>query len=771
MHDLPTSNQILEELADKTAAQIERRATVAFDSAWREMTGYHRFLLAINSSETSGGDPFSFAEVAGYSWSLPHNHWIRHYRRLFERAADRIPDETHFIRTMAYAPIALLPRQGDPALTPGILNTIIDLGSMMVHRLQAWVTKRTVVEPVEGHPAEPRMKLAGSDAKAYQDVLPEIIGAWESLLQRAPALFKWERNSEIRTDELWESYRRSWPFLWQHLSNTAYCLAVAVWNEDNAGASYYRDSLLRWPRAFDYLFERGGDLGVNVGRSAEYLQKDWPAVSAELVEGWPEYLPKPSPSSVFSSILGSAHEDVLLLSAALFLFWSLEKKQLTDIGAKSSLAIFLGVEEDPADSRPHLRKGIHFSSAFKKALDLEGNNDPFAKGSHPANLDKLVETLDRMTERRVVPGRIYTPSTLHGRDELTPSLAAILAFAVQETGENNVSATVQRFAERVHTSPRHDAALRQALRKLDGFSSVLKENQEAVISGIRLLQSEANPESAIAKLVGVIDTSREVIQSERTRALRERSVSRKTLEELRSAVETGLLTGEKIPFFRSFQIKCSDQDDRVESLSLRVDNIGKAHLVDPPMDEPILGFEDWLVSSVQSRAGKNVWRQFTLKSRTESTIQHPIQSKAFWLELKQLAEKVGIEPSLIVSRSAELAALRKFVYRPVEDTLGLRIERRTDLSNKDGYVATIEGIDVFGADFESGNAWLFSGQLLGTVEYLALNDKAHYVEIEFDADEAVKGKLVFDFRQKLQWKETPIFEVSFSDPADSESES
>ncbi len=53
--DLPTPGQILEELADKTAAQIDRMAPVAFDDAWREMTRYHRFLLALNASRTPMG--------------------------------------------------------------------------------------------------------------------------------------------------------------------------------------------------------------------------------------------------------------------------------------------------------------------------------------------------------------------------------------------------------------------------------------------------------------------------------------------------------------------------------------------------------------------------------------------------------------------------------------------------------------------------------------------------------------------------------------------
>lgn len=50
--DLPTPTEILEELADRVAQQIDRRAPVAFDSPLSEMTRYHRFLLSANASRS-----------------------------------------------------------------------------------------------------------------------------------------------------------------------------------------------------------------------------------------------------------------------------------------------------------------------------------------------------------------------------------------------------------------------------------------------------------------------------------------------------------------------------------------------------------------------------------------------------------------------------------------------------------------------------------------------------------------------------------------------
>ena len=67
--DLPTPDAIVEELADKVAAQIDRLAPVAFDGAFRELIRYHKFLLALNVSRTPDGTAFNFADAS--RWTAP----------------------------------------------------------------------------------------------------------------------------------------------------------------------------------------------------------------------------------------------------------------------------------------------------------------------------------------------------------------------------------------------------------------------------------------------------------------------------------------------------------------------------------------------------------------------------------------------------------------------------------------------------------------------------------------------------------------------------
>ena len=100
--DLPTPDAILEELADKAAAQIDRLAPVAFDGALRELIRYHKFLLHLMLHGHRMAPPSTMRRLqeppgirlTGSGYASP--------RRGVERAANRLSDDDQFIRLLAY---------------------------------------------------------------------------------------------------------------------------------------------------------------------------------------------------------------------------------------------------------------------------------------------------------------------------------------------------------------------------------------------------------------------------------------------------------------------------------------------------------------------------------------------------------------------------------------------------------------------------------------------------------------------------------------------
>jgi hypothetical protein len=174
---LPTPSDFLEELADRVVAQIERNAITGFKGALDELTRFHVFLLDAHNTRTEQGQPFSLAEV-GDVWDVPHQEWIRQYRRVFESAAEKIGVETTFIDALGHTVMRLLPHDA-AELSPPVVTSLLDFGVHEVIVLEAWITRRTTLDEPADQAAQPRLQLAESERRAYESVVCNFIGAWE----------------------------------------------------------------------------------------------------------------------------------------------------------------------------------------------------------------------------------------------------------------------------------------------------------------------------------------------------------------------------------------------------------------------------------------------------------------------------------------------------------------------------------------------------------------------------------------------------------------
>lgn len=761
--DLPTPTEILEELADKTAAQIDRRAPVAFDNAFREMTRYHRFLLALNATKTPDGGAMNYAEIAGNSWNAPHHDWMRQYARLFERAADRIPDDSHFIRSLSYAPIYLLQTSEDIDLSANVIKTILDLGPVMVHRLEGWVTKRTTIETRKGEVPEQRLTLAGSEAKAYANVLPDLVGAWESLLQLAPSLYRWRDGNEQSNSQKWLAFRSSWPFLWQHLTNTAYSLAVSVWNEDEAGSAVFRDTLARWPTTLSYHFEDYADLRQRRLIYPDVLNLSWQEASAQLAPLSFDQPPTFAPERVFASIVRSAHDDVVLLTATLLLFWTINDKQSSNIGglvAKSLLR-----NEDPDDLRSSGAKNLSLRSTLLSILRMEMVGNSYKDGSYGANLDGLVRTLDTMTERAVVPGRVFTPSTIHGREDLLLAVTAVLAAATPSDGDDNLHSRITTLAEEEELLPEGDRSLRNVLHELSRLQSALTQRHPQLIRGVRVLDPNKDMEALAPRLLQILHSVETTIQDKRLERLRSRAVDQNKLESLRSSVEESLFTQPaKVGFFLDVELIKGKRDADGEMYTISWKGIRKAQLIDPPMEAPTSRFEETYASATVRQATSYAWRAFARRNRTQIRVDAKIEEKEFWRQIAPLIDQVGPDPTLIISRSAEGRALRGILFGSAATRPELKIEQLPRNSQGGSYIATIQNVSVFGSDVDAGTAWLFSARALRRLTYAQLDEFGRYVNLAFELQDDKEGTLRFRFRQRTHWANTPTFEIRIPDP-------
>jgi hypothetical protein len=448
------------------------------------------------------------------------------------------------------------------------------------------------------------------------------------------------------------------------------------------------------------------------------------------------------------------------------LFWTINEKQASNIGGRTARAL---LRKESSDEEPYSRKGraLSLRSLFLDFLRLETAGDRFREGSYRAELDRLVEVLDNMTERRVVPGRIFTPSTLYGKDDLLLSVVAILTAATPDDGDDGLGQRIAGLGRDERALPEGDRSLRHVVHELDRFHSTLEQPWPQVARGVALLAPDRDADRLAWRLRDIVASAKATIEAERLQRLKARPVDPVKLERIRSLIETALLNEPvQAPFFEDVKVGRAALGQETESRDMLFQGIAKAELTDPPMATPVSKRDEFLVSGAQEMAGSHAWNAFCQRPRTERQVGAPADDESFWQEIAPLVSRVGANPVLVVSKAAEARVLKRLIYAAPADRPNLTIERRRQVGKRGTYVATIEGVDVFALDLPPGNAWLFSGKALQSVLYAEIDQPSHYVAISFELGDDMKGTLRVRVRQLLEWSNAPSFALHMPDPTD-----
>ena len=756
MRNQPGPSDMLEELADKTIAQMERLAVTSFESALDEMISFHQFLIDAYATTDTAGQPVSFAQIG--NWTALHEQWIRQYRRLFERAVEYIGRESDFIDKLAHVPFRLMPRdarRSAPAVTAGIL----DISNILVHRLEGWLTRHRMYEPARTDGEQVTARLAGSDKQAYEDVILRFIGSWESTLQVAPHIYSW-RQREIGPEAQWQRYSASWPFLQQHLRNTAYLLAVAVWNEDEIGANYYGEALLRWLAGLHDLEDEHALIEELL--APDLFDKDWTTASVEARRllrepEWDEL----SPTGAFSAFLKRMHEDVIFVISGVMFAWYIENRQNTDIAVRTVVALFRRTLEEQV--RPRIAQATRFRALMVNLVRTFICGERFKRAGYGAWLDRTIALLDGMTERRVVPGRIYEPSTRDARDDVLLPWLAYLAASLPVEGDDGAVGAIVRLAEGEDAFPSRDASLRHLLYELRRAKTALESNNNTnyLQRGIHAINRDIDAPQQIQRLMSAFDQIITGIEAQRRERLRNRQEDRARLNTLRERVEQSILTGNGgIEIFRDFHIVRHTAGNLVPRY-FTLGQIEKGYLTEPQMADPPSNFNEWVAEHVQRAAVRHIWSG--LGTRPRRTIETPEEATYLTVlmdESRHLAA-AGHTPILFVDNWNNPAWIGEWLRSHGEKPSGVQVERRND-AGTELYLGTINNIDVYRVNLNASESLLLRADLLRTVRYGA-DASGQTVDVHFQdgEQEGQSGKLVFRFFQEVEWAEDEVIVLRY----------
>ena len=633
----------------------------------------------------------------------------------------------------------------------------------MMHQLEAWITKRTTSVDQTEHSKIVRGFLSGSDAKSYEQVLPDIVGAWDHLLFRVTSRHDLTLTNSQNDVDLWDAHCAIWPFLWQHLTETARSLSITVWNEDETGARFFSEALVRWPENLVHQFSDRAHLRNPRLIYPTLFRMGWSDAKSHIATNIYNLPTSPSPSQLFSTISRLAHNDVLLLTAALVLYWTIAEKQASDIGARTARALLRG-EGGNSDGLSPDAQDPRFHSLCLDFLRMAMAREGAFNDSYAREIDGLVDKLDNMTEEPKVPGRAYIPTTLHGRYELNLSMVAIMLATTPDNEDDILLEAISDLALQESLLPEGDESLRRLLHELDQWEAILKEASQPLIRGASLLFPEQYRPRALTMLTAITTSVKSAIQAERKARLSVRPVDKERLNMIRRTIENALLTNPpEISFFTNIELGSVPSNGDVELCSVSIGGIHKGELTNPPMGSALANLDDILVSHSKRTVSNNVMRAFKNQKRIHCSLNAEVNNTAFWQSVSNLVHEVGPNPVLLVSRPSEARVLRRFVYSVAENTENMIIDTNPPIDRSNSFIATVNGIHVYGADLDVGRAWLFSSNLLRAVRYSELEQNGRCVEIDHEIDDDMLVTLTIRVRQLLEWMDWPIFQFEAVD--------
>ena len=754
MKNEPGPSEMLEELADKVILPMDRLAVTSFQSALAEMINFHRFLIEAYETRDEHGQTVSFAQFG--EWSALHEEWIREYRRLFERATTYIGRENYFVESLAHVPRRLLPQDGRHS-SPDVTTRLLDLINILGHFLEAWLTQHRTYEPnaKSDEPEVPR--VAGSDKRAYEEVVIRLVGAWEGTLQIVDEVFRW-RIREIEPAEQWRRFAASWPFLQQHLRNSAYLLAVAVWNEDEIGAEYYAEMLLRWFNGLQHQLEDDYHL-IRTLLIPDLLDKQWNDALASLetmvcIPSWDQ----PSPSGVFSAIVQNALSDTIIITAGVMLSWFIERRQGTDIGPRIVSRLLNDAVSD--DDTHRVRRETGFRPFFLQLVRIYTSGERFEQQGYAHCLDGLVAKLDSMAERRVVPGRVYSPSTREKREDLLMPWLACLIAQMPEEGDAEVVRTVSQLTGREDAFTHGDRTLRGLLDNLGQFKSAMgPEHHEYLRRGATALIPSIRIDERSERLVSTLDGIIETIEVQRRERLQSCPIDAGKLHLIQEQVEQAL-TSESggIRVFKDFTItrNVADFPDR----ECAVGQIKKGYLTKPEMAQEPSNIWEVVTRTVQNFATQYVWIGLSQRPHRTVDVQDEESYLAMLTKEAQPMLEGGLEPVLLVREWNDPPWIREWFSWSGEKPEGLQVKRRSE-NQANGYIGTANDIDVYRGRLGESQSLLFRADLLKTLGY-GSNVDGRICDVEFiPGQDDQSGSLRFRFSQHVEWREDEVIVLRY----------
>jgi hypothetical protein len=750
---LPDPYDIIEVLVDNVMAQIDKMANTGFRDTFQELIQFHRFALEIYDSETEEGIPINLAEIGGV-WFAPIDSWLRGYRRLFERAISKISSETYFAASVTRAPLALLPSDA-LRRSPAVVRSILGLGPVAAVILEAWFT-RSVATDTGTKP------LAGTDKRAYEEVLRELVGGWEDALRRAEAMFQWNTLANKSSPDQWNGFRISWAFLENHLRNSAFFVAAAVWNEDEIGLIRYSDSFLRWLDSLRAELKYSYVIQHHLLLTPLALDVQWDVVRGLLLEiALPNSEDFLRPREIFGVVVAKAFDDVVVVTSVITLAWHMTNQFSSDIGAEAARRLIFR-QLDETEGTPRITGDIP-PSPFERVLSTIIRSELWALDSqsgYSSRLNGLVEFLNGMSVRRRIPGRIYSSWGVSGWNGTQLQQLALL-IATMQPEDQKLLAKIEVLAGNEKFYADGDTTLRRLVGSFETLQKILTDqaNFQMLERGAKAIAPPVNTAAAIAQVDDFLKAAVAAIEAKRLDRLMQRPISPAKLNEITAKLTEAMHAIEgKLMLFRGFRYG----GGFIPSGLIRPYEIGvgdKGQFADPPMDWIQTDLGDSIVNWFADDVAGMVWANFGSIPRTEVPITAAVFSPDWWAEVLTYRSRTGQNPILMIPDGRAMNILQTARAGQVA-LAGIRGIFKQGKPSGGGllYACSIDDLDIYGLGHDD-ICIMFSSEMLEAINYITVPPYRGVVDLKFyDNGDPHQTYARIHYRCEPAWKDLPVYQ-------------
>ena len=750
--DLPSPGQLLEEQVERVLERLRSRAPVGFDAELLELVRFHRFLLATGSSGEGHPSDLNLSEISDSIWHTPHAKWIGEYRRIFDAASDLIGSDEQYLASAAEIVPRLLVEETGVVLTDGIVIDILRLGAMLMHSVEEWAVRHAPYNSLPNALGPVRLPVAGGDRRALELALRDVVGAWESVL--VDRSFGGFGTPNADKSARWDDLRARWPRLKEHLFRTAYCLALAVWYDDEEGARLFRRALAGWSSRLLSQLDRSPPL-----RFPRLVLPDLLAMSWEAAFGKIEPLTDPAwpvdPDSLFARLVDRVHKDVILLTTELLVFWNASGRTKSDLGPRTARGLLNLEDLDKEGGAPSPSRTL--AQNCYDLLRLHAAGERHVQTSYGHMLDGLLQQMEMVTSDPRVPKRTFGSRAVDSRLDLASIEAALLATS--RTPGPELAAGMEELADASLGVLGGDPLLRDIERTIRGWLDGIRNRGAQFDRAVELLHgaSVESAEVASARLAA----AEEVISRIRARRLAAAPVDGERLERFRFVAETTLRAGRMdLDLFRASRVMVGARSESARDATFTLEHVRKGHLVEPEMEYPIANFDGLVEGAVTKGLRGHLHLEFFSRPTTTYQTAPWLSEAAFWHQVRRLAGSFAGGASLLIPYS-EFRLLSPIRFLSGGTLHGLTLAHgRGGRADVEAFRCTVEGVAVLSADLPPGTAILFDTNILRSLSFEPI-DGERLVDADFrtDAGEPLTGCMEFRVRLAAEWSEEPMFEL------------